>query len=296
MHYTNKYRIPAEVVSAIIRDPYHNPGRISVTSLINSPRIHQLGKRHQDEIVQDVSERLFALYGQIAHGILDRADDYEAFHEERLSVTVKGWQVTGQTDLFKRKADGRHILRDYKFTSVYVSNFDLKPEWVAQVNLYALLWREHNFAVDQAQIVALYRDWRRMEAERRQSYPPPVQIFEVPLRNQDAAWHYLNHRVFLHQNAEELPDELLPHCTPEEQWRREEKWAVMKKGRKTAVRVLDNEDTALQLAESLKGGYVQHRPALPTRCLYFCQVQDFCNQFQEEKETIDVPESNEEAG
>lgn len=283
MHFTNKYGIPQEIVSAIARDPYFHDGRISVTSLIGPPRIHQLQKRHSNEIVQDVSERLFSLYGQIAHGILERADDFEAFHEERLSIHVNGWKVTGATDLYKHRGNGEYLLRDYKFTSVYVSKFDLKPEWVAQVNLYTHLWRHHGFDVHRAQIVAIYRDWRRMEAERRESYPPPVQLFDVPLWSPLEAMQFLQARVRIHQEADSVPDDQLPNCTPDEQWRRGEAWAVMKKGRKTAVRVFETPSLAHSLAESVSGSYVEHRPAEPIRCKHFCQVSDFCNQTREEK-------------
>ena len=293
MQFTNKYNLPSEIVSAIVRDPYYHDGRISVTALINSPRIHQLQKRHAKEIVQDVSERLFSLYGQIAHGILERADDFEAFHEERLSIHINGWKVTGATDLYKHRRNGEYLLRDYKFTSVYVSNFDLKPEWIAQVNLYSLLWRHHSFEVHRAQVVAIYRDWRRMEAERRETYPPPVQLFTVALWSHGEAMLYLARRVRLHQEAEALPADLLPPCSPDEQWRRAEKWAVMKKGRKTAVRLFNSRVEAEMFAVGVKDSYIEHRPAEPIRCNYFCPVNQFCNQYQEENH---VSESTAQAG
>ena len=268
MHFTNKYNLPSEIVSAIFRDPHYHDGRISVTALINSPRIHQLQKRHTKEIVQDVSERLFSLYGQIAHGILERADDFEAFQEERLSIHINGWKVTGATDLYKHRRNGEYLLRDYKFTSVYVSNFDLKPEWIAQVNLYSLLWRHHSFEVHRAQVVAIYRDWRRMEAERRETYPPPVQLFTVPLCSHSEAMLYLAHRVRLHQKAESLRQISFRHVYPTSSGGAE-KWAVMKKGRKTAVRLYNSRIEADMAPVRVKDSYPEHRPAEPIRCNYF---------------------------
>lgn len=282
MQFTNKYNIPGEIVSAVVRDPYFHDGRISVTSLIGPPRIYQLQKRYADQIVQDVSERLFPLRADRARHP-ERADDFEAIHEERLSIEVEGWKVTGQTDLYKRRSNGEHVLRDYKFTSVYVSNFDLKPEWIAQVNLYTLLWLHHGFPVDRAQIVAVYRDWRRMEAERRDSYPPPVQLFDVPFWSFEEATDFVRQRVQLHREAETLADAELALCTSEEQWRRGEAWAVMKKGRKTAVRVFDSLSQAEKAAEKVPGGFIEHRPAEPIRCKHFCSVNQFCNHHKENK-------------
>ncbi len=281
MPFTNIYQLPAEVGSAVVRDPYFHDGRISVTSLIGPPRIYQLRKRHADAIVEDVSERLFALYGQVAHGILERADDFEAIHEEQLKVEIGGWIVSGQSDLYMRLSAGGFVLRHYKFPSVYTANFGIKPEWSAQLNCYAHLWRAHGFEVDRAQIVSLYRDWYRMEAQRRRVYPPPVQLFDVALWTHDETQRYLEERVALHQQAEALPDDKLPPCSPEERWERCEAWAVMKKARKTAIRVYDNPVAAQHHAMTIQGAYIEHRPPQPVRCLHFCNVRDFCNCFQE---------------
>lgn len=278
MPYTNIYQLPAEVVSAVVRDPYFHDGRISVTSLIGPPRIYQLRKRYAHAIVEDVSDRLFALYGQVVHGILERADDFEAIHEERITIEVNGWTVSGQSDLYKRRSSGEYVLRDYKFTSVYTTNYGIKPEWTAQINCYVHLWRSEGFEVDRAQIVCLYRDWRRMEAERRRDYPPPVQLFDVPIWSPQESARYIEERVTLHQRAETLPDDELPPCTPEERWERGEAWAVMKKGRKTALRIYDSPIAAEHHAATVPGAYVEHRPRLPVRCLHFCNVRDFCNQ------------------
>lgn len=284
MKFTNKYGIPQEVVDAINNDRYSHKGNISVTTLLLPPRIRVLRKRYWDQIEEDVCDRLFALYGQVIHGVLERTNDFDAFHEERLYIDVDGWTVTGQTDLYKRKDNGEYVLRDYKFTSVFTSGKD-KPEWQAQVNIYAHLWRKHGFRVDRAQIVLIFRDWRKREAERNPSYPPPIELIDVPLWSDRDVAQFVLERVRLHRDAETLPDDALPLCSPEERWERGASYAVMKPNRKTAVRLFESEAEAHQyIKNAVAMGekdaaslYVEQREPEPVRCLYFCNVSQFCN-------------------
>ena len=50
MKFTNRYNLPDALFSALSSDWYSQPGRISVTGLISSPRIAQLKARHRDEL------------------------------------------------------------------------------------------------------------------------------------------------------------------------------------------------------------------------------------------------------
>ncbi|MEM4168200.1 MAG: PD-(D/E)XK nuclease family protein [Candidatus Caldarchaeum sp.] len=276
MNYTNKFNIPQEIVDAVLHDGYKHEGDISVTSLLLPPRIRVLRKRYRELIEEDISDRLFALYGQVVHGILERSNDYEAFHEERLYVDVSGWKLTGQTDLYKRKSTGEHILRDYKFTSVFTADKE-KPEWKLQVNIYAWMWREHGFPVDKAQLVLLFRDWRKREFEKTSNYPPPVMIIDVPLMQDAEVEEIVKKLIEIHKASEELPDELLPQCSPEERWRRGGGFAVIKKGRKTALRVFSSRKEAEEYISNLDNmHYIEEREPEDVRCMYFCNVANFC--------------------
>jgi hypothetical protein len=172
------------------------------------------------------------------------------------------------------------VLRDYKFTSVYTSG-KTKPEWEAQVNIYAWMWRQHGFPVDRAQLVLLYRDWRKREFERSQSYPIPVEIVDVPLWTDQDVLAKVTYCVRGHQYAETLADDEITICTPEERWERGGAWAVMKRGRKSAVKLCETEEQAqavlTDLAASQRGDfYLEQRAPEQVRCLYFCNVRPFC--------------------
>ena len=91
---------------------------------------------------------------------------------------------------------------------------------------------------------------------------------------------FIRDRVTAHQRAREGH---LPDCTPDERWLRDEKFAVNKEGRKRAVRGFDSQQEAetfiTALADADKHS-VEHRPGLNTRCEQFCDVAEFCLQFQ----------------
>lgn len=70
---TNKNNLPEMVIEAIKGDPYHFTGDISCSSLFDEPQIRMLRKKHSDEIVEDASDRVFSLLGQIVHGVLERS-------------------------------------------------------------------------------------------------------------------------------------------------------------------------------------------------------------------------------
>lgn len=295
---TNNYNLPQQIVSAVKRDPYkgHLASDITVTSLIQPPRIFQLRRRHDDEIREDAGDRIWSLLGQVTHGILERADDDGAIHEERIKIFVNGWSLSGQTDVYAtheivgytktgrvRYKKSIPTVRDYKFIKVAAGRFD-HDDWGKQLNIYAHLWRSHGFPVEKIEIVAIYRDWSKMMAQRDSSYPPPVQIFPQKLWTPEEADLFIQGRILAHQQAEKLPDNLLPFCTPADQWRKNQKWAVMKPKRARAVAIKDTKEEADKYIQDLgdRSAYVEFRPADAIRCNNFCDVQPWCNQYQME--------------
>jgi hypothetical protein len=73
--YTNKYDLPETIVRAVSNDTHPVGGDISVTQLIDSPKIRILKKKHKEEIQEDVSDMLYALMGTALHHIIERGDE-----------------------------------------------------------------------------------------------------------------------------------------------------------------------------------------------------------------------------
>ncbi|MHC1728534.1 MAG: hypothetical protein AB9866_21460 [Syntrophobacteraceae bacterium] len=296
---TNRMNLPQQILTAIRRDPYsRGDADISVTQLIKPPRIVQLQKRHDEQIQEDASDRIWALLGQLGHAILERGDPTGAVHEKRISVMVDGWKVSGASDVYVTQqaiyeADVityREIpptIRDYKFIKVMAAGFD-HPDWEEQLNLLAYLWREQGFPVDNLEIVAIYRDWSKVLYERNpHGYPPAAKVYKQKLWDHELQERFIGQRVAMHKMAERVEDKFLPFCTPEDQWRRPPKWAVMHPKKVKAVKLCDTHDEAqtyiLGIGKDRAAHFIEHRPSVATRCEMFCDVNCFCDQYAAER-------------
>lgn len=77
--------------------------------------------------------------------------------------------------------------------------------------------------------MAILRDWSKMKVMTSDNYPRK-QVIMIPInrwtpQEQDK---YVEDRIKLHQLAEQQGEDLMV-CTPEERWRKETTYAVMKK-------------------------------------------------------------------
>ena len=169
--------------------------------MIGPPKIRLLEKRHKDEITEDVSDRIFALVGTNTHSIVERIKHPDAIQEERLYIKVMGWNISGQADLYE---DG--IISDLKVTSVYAVLHGLKPEWIAQANLYKIMFESAGFPVTGLQVIAILRDWSKFGHQKSHDYPrKQVKVLPVPMWSDEKAKTYIYGRVRAHKTAELMP-------------------------------------------------------------------------------------------
>jgi hypothetical protein len=288
---TNRLALPAPLVNALKRQRYsRGASRASITQLIDSPRIDVLRKYNDGRLEVDASDRLWALLGTALHAVLESGGDEEYLPEERLFASIEGWTISGGIDLQHLRPGPPPTvgLQDYKVTSVW-SVLNTKPAWVHQLNSYAWLVREaKGWTVEDLAIVAILRDWQRTEARRRHDYPQaPIQIIPVPLWSPEDAEAYIRGRVRAHQDADRRGQwgETLPLCTPEERWAKPTSYAVMRPGRKSALRVLPELAMAEAFAAANPGTSIIHRPGTAVRCAgNYCGVRQWCDQYQEESE------------
>jgi len=293
MQITNELRLPESIVEAVKNDEYtRGDSDISVTQLIDPPQKIALIEANDDKIVEDASDRLWSLYGQLIHGLLERADT-GAVTEQRLYMEILGWKIGGQMDrlvIGEGKDPDALILEDYKFTTVYsVKGGQPKKEWIEQQNCYAQILRSNGFKVDAINVVVIFRDWSKMKVLREQDYPRKQAVsIPIPLWTEERTLTFMRERVMLHQSVR-AGNKI--ECTPDEQWAKPTKHAVMKKGRKSAMRVLESEYDAIQWcvlkghADSTgllyAGFYIDIRPGEFTRCLHYCAASPFCKQFKD---------------
>jgi len=280
MRITNNSKLPAPIVRAV-ESHSHRGAEYSVTQLLRSPRHLWLERRHDDEISVDVTEKIWALFGTMVHQVLEAGEGEHQFSEIYMEQEVDGVRISGTSDLYDTESK---TISDWKVTSVYSVLYGSRTEeWTQQLNIYAWLMRREGYAVDAIEVVAILRDWSKSKARFDKEYPDS-QVVRVPLElwaDEDADY-FVRSRVRELEAHKESPDNSLPACSDEYRWKKPTKYAAMKVGRKSAVKLHDNILDAEKHAASLPGGYVEHRPSVATRCQDYCAAAQFCNQYQAE--------------
>lgn len=287
MRYTNKFGLPEAIVRAVTNDEYDRGDSVmSVTQLISPPRIVLLQRVNEDKLEVDVADRIPSVLGTAVHKLVEKgaAGLSNCIVEERLFLEVRGWKISGAVDLQIDNGDGTWAINDYKITGTY-SVMTEKPEWERQLNCYAYLsYKSKGRRATSLKIIAILRDWQRKQAEINPNYPQcQVVAVDIPVWPYEQQKEYVESRVKMHQDAEKAVDsgEPLSYCSDEERWVRGETWALMKEGRKSAVKLYDNKEDAESAVS--KGHYVEHRPGNAIRCAgNYCMVSAFCKQWQEE--------------
>lgn len=263
MRITNRPGLSDCWVAAVKKDEHSHMGDRSMTECLQPVRIYQLKKRHWDNLVEDVSERIWSLLGDAAHVVLERASTSDAITEQRFNVDVAGFKMSVCPDRVEKLpiekcrkywndsiteptfACGHfeyptgtqlYALRDFKISQVYARNMLIKGskgEWRWQVNGYAWALRKTGFPVVEASIEILMKDWDWMEANIKKTYDyPPFQAESIPidLFNDEEVEAFLTARITEHMQTDALPDDELPFCTEEERWATRDRYAVKKAG------------------------------------------------------------------
>ena len=300
MQITNKLGLPEPLVRAVKNDQYtKGDADFSVTQLIKPPLIDHLEQEHADELESDVSDSIWQLMGQSIHTILERAS--EGVHGELPETRLYGRVISENGEyMLSGQADRLHLasgtLQDYKITSAWAVLHGTKPEWVAQLNMYRWLLNVNGIAAKNLEIVAILRDWNRSNMMRSEDYPRHrVVVIPIPVWPLVETEQFIRNRIEQHTATPPRP------CTPEERWHQPGKAALMKHGRKSAVRLYDSMDALTKacmetgLIKEDAGGifftdskhYIDNRPGKDNRCEDYCPVNRWCDYYQSQKEDND---------
>ncbi len=274
MKITNKYNLPEALVNVITKDIRQpKEGEMHVTGVINAPLVRKLTIEHWNEIEEDVIDRLWALLGTSVHYILEEGTPDNAFGEEELTANIGGITIIGKSDVYHNKG-----IEDWKVTSVYSFLLGMKPEWVAQLNVYKWLWEENGFSIESLKINAILRDWLKSKTLTNSDYPPiPFNSVKIPLWKHDFTVKYILNRIVLH--TQDPP----PECTPEEKWTRPTTYAVIRKGQIRAKRVLSSPEEAKEWIGEQKDLFVEERKGRNVKCEEYCNVSKFCEYYIKEE-------------
>ncbi len=295
MKITNALNLPQPFVDAATGDHRHVDKRYGATAILNGTREAILQRRHDDEITGDVADMVWAIFGTAVHGILEQGSESSSqIKENKLVVDLpNGYQLSGVFDLYD---DATGTVTDYKTASVWKIKFgcreDWKPkagtgqfdDWRKQTLIYCWMLRQIGFDARRGEIVALLKDHSKTKAKFNKHPPLPVWQIGWDFAAEDfaAIEAWIMEKFEEIDRCEQLPDEELPLCTEAERWARAGKYAVMKPGRKSAIRLYDSEEDAQARAEREgKGCYVQHRPGIDPKCMDYCSACEFCTYWQQ---------------
>ena len=147
--------------------------------------------------------------------------------------------------------------------------------------------KQNGIEVKKCRFIALLKDHSKSKAKTDADYPQmPVYNYEFEVTETDLAEieNFITTRIADLEKAELIPDEELPPCSEEERWHQKGKVAVMKEGRKTAIKLFDTKEEAEQNMKALGGTYLEERKGCDRRCSEYCNCNLFCPYFKKTME------------
>ena len=286
MKITNKLGLPDMLVRTVENDYQYRDKRYSITSLLDPDRVLMLKRRYNDKIEQDVSECIWMLFGTVTHYALETGIELKEneYVEEHLEHTFdNGYTLSGIIDHVYDYVD------DYKTTSAWTVIYGSNNEhWKLQLQMGAYLhYKEHGNWINKGRIIAILKDWNRNDAKFKDNYPKlPVEVIEFDLGTPEEIEKWIIDRFNQIAQLENMYDDELPLCTPEERFNKGTKWAIKKKGNKTAMKVHDTLDGAREHLINLEVKYpgvyeIEERPGEDIKCMNYCSCCKLCPYYKE---------------
>ena len=287
MKLTNKHNLPGPIYSKVAGEMREKPPGYGLTTLLRPPRMVALEIKHWHDLESDAMDHVWRLFGSAIHQMIDVDDEKTILREHLLEADVAGVKVRTAVDRLWKDGPA-NVLTEFKTTSVWSVIYG-KPEWEQQLNLQGSILNLNGRVADRMEVIALLRDWSARDAQYDSQKPQsPVVKIDVDRWTPDRQLGFLAERVGAHQKARSalLAEMPLPECTPEERWAKPDTWAVMKAGRKSALRVLSSNAEAETWGQNNAGGKftIEFRQGENTRCERYCPVSKFCDQFKQLKE------------
>ena len=198
---------------------------LSVSSLSKTPKQMWLYKRHASEIIFDPSKELKSFIGSAIHDACAHAlrNDPDYIIEERLRMNICGKIISGQIDGYQKST---YKIFDYKSTTSLSVNRNVE-KWTYQLNPYAYLLEEHGYPVKSLEIDVILLDWNFRTAQYQSDYPKScIYPLELELFSKQQTKEYIEERIQLFSQYEDIEDDDIPECSSEERGE-ELTWAIV---------------------------------------------------------------------
>jgi hypothetical protein len=214
------------------------------------------------------------IHESITNNLIKNMEGDNVIVEKRYFAELSGYRITGQPDAvidglihdFKSTATSKYMKRDFE-------------DYIKQLSIYKYLMAQNGFFVPEVGVIDfIFTDWMNSKAMSDSQYPQ---------------CRYAKTLIHLWKNQEtedwirnrfkeiEAAETNLPLCSEKELWPRPEKYAHMRPGRKSAVKLYDTLADAMEGVEQGKAGdYMEHRPGEVRRCGY-CEARSLCSQYKD---------------
>jgi hypothetical protein len=281
---TNNYNLPSAFVSLAQDDRPPVAGVYHATELIKPTTMSVLERRHYDELTKDASDCVWLVLGSAVHKVMEEGADGSEKAEMPLSAQPFDYDadctVTGRLDLYNEQT---MTIKDYKTATVAkVTNGDFE-EWRLQGLIYDWLLRKNGRQANRLEFYAMLKDWSphglKMARLRGEFYPEHAVwtwSHEITEQERSETDEYIKHRVNEIEMKMSMDEKDLPPCSEEERWSTPTVYAVMKEGRKTAVKLCATEDEAKSVCGDDKALRIEVRPGEDKRCNDYCLACKFC--------------------
>lgn len=288
MKITNKLNLPQPFVDAATSKYTYKDRQYSVTSLLKGTCQTILTRRYADKTEQDVSNMVWLIFGTAVHSILEQGQEtVNQLKENKIVIDVGEYRLSGIFDLYDAETK---TVTDYKTATVQKALSKDWEDYRTQLLIYAYMLRKIGFECDNGEIVALYKDHSKTKAKVQKGYPKnPVEKITFHFTEPDfkKIERFILSKFEDIEKAEKTSTDKLKPCSPKERWEQTIKYAVMKKGRKRALKLCNSKEQAKEyiIAKRLDAKhFIEVRPGKSNRCEEYCSVNQFCPFYKKMKE------------
>lgn len=283
MKITNNLGLPKQIVNACLDDDGHQPVKDTyhVTELIKPCKISVLERRHYDEIELDVNDCVWLIFGKAVHEVLQYGNISNFIKaEESIERKFDDVTIVGRMDLYNPRWKKVIDWKTATVTKVLKNDYE---DYRRQGLEYAWILQGLGKTVGELEFHMFLKDWskgqKRLAELQNRPYPnSAIQTWRYTVKPEDLeeieAW--IKERLETIRSYEKMTDDEIPDCSPEERWASPTTYAVMKEGRKSAVKLCQTLEEAEEMCKDDNKLRVEKREGGSRRCENYCLVAQWC--------------------
>lgn len=269
---------------------------VSVTELLNPPRIIHLSDRHRTNVAKtNLSEIIASKIGSGVHDQLQKhlRNNSSWKIERKVLSVIDGVRITGRFDALFEESGKDTSLYDIKVTKTYKMIMGNYTEWEQQLNIYDwMLWKD-GIDVKALKIFMVLLDWNKGSIWKK-GYPPGnINIIPIAQWTRNLQEEWLLTRIKSWKSSKVLKNDELPLCTPKERWADDPNYKLFREpSLKKATKVFKTKERAEAYMKACQinnpktwgDAVIKVGNTNQWRRCDWCNGQSFCNQYKNKLE------------